>query len=276
MTGRFGKGLKPSTRQKVQHRLGAHTHPQIAAALAAGPKGAADLTPCQRMDQGQTGTCHAHSLSGAIWTSFNAAGKALAFIPSPRLIASCTYADVRSASIPAGAPLPPLTDDGAELQDDADAVKTWGIAPIQSPTSDGRFSDVENDPPDNTFPEPDPTQMQIGGQDLITGEYAISVDSNAPNVVASSLDSGYPVWVGFLVDQAFEDLGASSIAQAPIGSGLGGHAVYLSGYRTNALGKLEFRLENSWGSGWALNGSVWCSEAWLMACWDLWPCPVAS
>lgn len=275
---RYGKGLKRSTPAKVAHRLGAHLHPRIAAALAAGPRGSADLTPCQRLDQGQTGTCHAHSCAAAIWTAFQAAGKPMSFVPSPRTIASCTYADTRALSTPQGQPLPPLTDDGAELQDDANAVKTWGVAPIQAPTTDGRFSDCENDPPDNVFPEPDPTQLQIGAADLISGEYAANVDATLPNVVAASLDAGIPVWIGFFVDSAFENLGPNDIAQPPNTSDPngGGHAVYLSGYRTNSAGQIEVRLQNSWGPNWADNGAVWCSTAWLLAVWDAFPMAVTA
>lgn len=275
----YGRGLKPSTPSKVAHRLGAHLHADIAAALAAGPRGAARLVPCQRMDQGQTGTCHAHSGAASVWTAFNAKGKPLAFVPSPRIIASCTYADVRTATLPAGQTnLPLLTDDGAELQDDANAMKTWGIAPILDPTTDGRFSDCENDPADNTFPEPDTAQLQIAGKDLIDGEYMIPVDNSAPKTVAACLDAGVPVWVGFYVDSAFENLGPNDVAAAPNmndPSG-GGHAVYLSGYRTNAAGKFEYRMENSWGSGWADGGACWVSTAWLLVCWNLWPMAVAS
>jgi papain like protease len=275
---RFSRGLKRTTPSKVAHRLKAHLHPAIAAALRTGPRGSAQLTPCPRMDQGATGTCHAHSCGAAIYTAFTAAGKGLSFVPSPRMIASCTYADVRASSLAPGANLPPLTDDGAELQDDATAVANWGVAPIQSPTSDGRYSDVENDPPNNIFPEPDPMQLQMGAQDLISGEYSIAVDKNAPLTVAASLDSNIPVWVGFVVDSAFENLGQYDVAQAPNTNDQngGGHAVYLSGYRTSSGGSLEFRLENSWGSGWGDSGAVWCSTAWLLATWDLFPMTVVS
>lgn len=273
----FAKGLKPSTPSKVAHRLGAHLHPEIAAALAAGPKGSANLTPCQRMDQGQSGTCHSHSCAASIWTAQNAKGNAT-IIASPLLMASTTYADVQRSTAPAGQPMPPLQDTGAELQEAATAVAKWGIAPIHAPTADGRFSDVPNDPPDNSFPEPDIEQLQIAGTDLISGEYQIAIDSSAPKMVAASLDAAIPVWVGFYCDSAFEALGANDIAPAPNlnDPNGGGHAVYLSAYRAAADGSFEYLLQNSWGSNWASNGAVWCSTAWLMACWNLWPMAVVA
>jgi hypothetical protein len=242
---------------------------------AATPIGHAELEPCPRLDQGQSGTCHAHSAAGVIWTAYQAAGRAMAWIPSPREIAACTYADVRSAATGPGMSLPKLQDTGADLSDDASALATWGIAPMWPPTSDGRASDVENDPADNTFPEPDSTQLLVAGADLIAGEYQIPVDSSAPNLCALSLDAGVPIWLGFFVDSAFEQAGPSTVVGAPNQSDPsgGGHAVYLSGYRTAADGSFEFLLQNSWGGSWALNGSVWCSTAWLLATWIRWPFP---
>jgi hypothetical protein len=271
----YAKGLLRPDPAKLARRLHASLHPLLAAGGT--PRGAASLTPCQRLDQGQTGTCHAHSAAAAIWTALNSAGKPVAFIPSPRLIAATTYADVRAASTPVGEPLPPLQDTGADLSDDATALAKWGVAPFaESSTSDGRFSDVENDPPDNVFPEPDVAQLQIAGADLIAGEYSIPVDSGAPNLCALALDAGLPIWLGFFVDSAFEAATASTIVGAPNQSDPsgGGHAVYLSAYRTATDGTFEFLLQNSWGDGWAMSGAVWCAQAWLLETWMLWPMAV--
>jgi hypothetical protein len=271
-----GKGLHRSTPARIAHRLGGHTHPKIAAALAAGPRGSANLTTCQRLDQGNSSTCHAHSAAAAIWTSFNAAGKPLSFVPSPLVIASTTYADLR-AKATAVPPFPKLTDDGAQLQDDADAIAMWGLAPVSAPTKDGRFSDVENYT-DGAFPEPDTSTLQVAGESLADGEYQIAVDASAHNVVAASLDVGIAVWLGVFVDSAFEQLGPNDIAQpanASDPSG-GGHALFLSGYRTAQDGSFEFLIVNSWGYGWANNGTVWASTRWLLSCWDLWPMSVVA
>lgn len=268
----FGRGLKRSSPHKIAHRLGA-SH----LGLTGTPKGSADLAPflAPRKDQGGTETCHAHSLSSSLYAAFAAAGKKLPFDPSPLLIASTTYSDLRAAAFPSG-DLPVLQDTGAELQDDANAVKQWGIAPMGAPV-EGRYSDVPNDEPGVPFPEPDVSQLQIAGSRLIGGEYSIAVDSAAPETCALALDAGIPVWLGTLVDMAFQRLGPNDIAQPANASDptAGGHAMYLSAYRTSN-GKLEFRVENSWGSGWALAGAVWVSEAWITSCWDLWPCAVAA
>jgi hypothetical protein len=263
-----GKGLFRPDATKEARRIGASLHAALRG--AAPPKGQASLTPCPRLDQGESSTCHAHSAAGAIWTACVAAGKALPWIPSPQLIASTTYADVRAATVPAGQPLPPLLDTGADLSDDAAALARWGIAPIGPPIPGrGGLSDVPDDPPSNVFPEVDPSRLVLAGADLISGDYSIPVDANAPTLCAQALDAGIPIWLATGVDTDFENLGPSAIAQ-PAAPGSDGHALYLSAYRTASDHSFEWLVQNSWGSDWAADGAVWASQAWLEACWMLW------
>ena len=271
-----GKGLKRSHQARSAHRLGATQHPAIAAALKAGIRGTGQLTPCPRIDQGQTSCCHACSAAAVCWVARNAAGKPLPFVPSQVEIASATYADVRAASTPVGLPLPPLTDDGAELQDDATAMQRWGVCPMAA--EQGRYCDIPNDVPGTPFPEPVVAEIQAAASYIVAGEYQIDIDDQAPNTVAACIDASSPVWLGTFVDTAFEELRADEIAGVPdtTDPNGGGHALYISGYRTNAAGELEFRVENSWGSGWCDNGACWASTAWLTACWNLWPFAVTS
>jgi hypothetical protein len=200
-------------------------------------------------------------------------GRPIAFVPSPLLIASTTYADVRSRSAPEGAPLPVLQDTGAELQDDADAVARWGVGPI-GPDIGGRYSDCPDDQ-EPLFPEPTVVDLLVAGAELVGGEYAITMDGNAPATVAASLDAGVPVWVGGLVGQAYEQLGPSDIAQPTSVDDTtgGGHAQLITAYRT-AGSALEFLVVNSWGPYWAFNGTVWASSDWVSALWTAWPLTV--
>jgi hypothetical protein len=274
-----GKGLKRSHSARVAHRLGAAQHPDIAAILKAGILGHADLSQFlpPRLDQGQTSTCHAHSMAAGLYTAFAAKGPhvppLMTFVPSPFLIAATTYADVRARSIPVGEPLPPLVDGGAELQDDADAVAKWGVAPM-GPQVEGRNSDCPS-AQEPAFPEPDVPQLLQAGQRLVGGEYAIPIDSGAPETIAASLDAGIPVWVGGLVGQAYESLGPNDIAQPTPDSDTtaGGHAQLLAAYRTTGA-ELQFLVVNSWGDVWALNGTVWASQDWVGALWNAWPMTV--
>lgn len=274
---RFGKGLKPNTPHKVAHRLAAHLHPEIAKALRAGPRGSAMLEACETMDQNGSNTCHAHSAAGAIWTAFHAKSKTLPFVPSPLDIASTTYANQRRAVTPPGQSLPPLMDVGAELQDDASALAEWSAGPMRSPTADGRVSDVPSLQNGQPFPEPDPGRLQVAGQRLFDGEYAVVVDHTAELVVAAALDANIPVWEGGIVDSAYENDAPDVVRPAPNENDpdAGGHAQYIYGYRTNAAGYLEFIYKNSWGD-WMLNGSVWVSTGFVRSRWALWPMAVAS
>lgn len=271
-----GKGLHRTPDAKKAHRLGANLHPLIATALAAGIKGAGMLAIWGVLNQGGSQTCAEHSDVGAVWATLTAQGKAPAFIGSPRTLASCVYGDLRAAATPAGQTLPLLTDGGCDLQDTATALAKWGLAPMQAPTSDGRNSDVENDPSDNTFPEPDPQRVVLAGQDLCPGEYSVPVDQDAARTVAACIDAGIAVHVGGFIDTAYENLTASQVAQPandtdPNG---GGHAQYVYGYRTAADGSLEFRVANSWGADWCDGGSCWVSTAWLLSMWEIFPVAV--
>lgn len=229
-----------------------------------------------------TGTCHAHSGVAVTTCALNAKNRGLPFNPSPLLLASLTYADVRAATTPPGQPLQPLQDTGADLSDDATALATWGIGPIGA-LIPGRYSDVPDDYPGVPFPEPpEPggpgSELVVAGSNLIAGEYQIPVDSDAPMLAATALDANIPLWVGFYCDSAFENLSPSGVAGAPNENDPrgGGHAGYISAYRTAANGSYEFRVENSWGSDWCLNGACWASSAWLRACWTIWPFAVKT
>lgn len=265
MTGIYAKGLHRPDPSKLSRRLHARGLLDYAANLPP----SASLVPAPRLAQ-RNGTCHAHSAAGAIWCALNASGKQLPWVPSPKLIASCTYADVQGPADGRGG----LQDTGADLSDDATALATWGIGPM----SEADLAQGTDEPAlaeGDAYPEPSTSELVIAGSNLIAGEYAIPVDAHASYACALAITQGYPIWVGFEVDEAFEQLGPNDVAQAPVaGKGLGGHAVYLSAFRTAADGTREWRLENSWGTGWADGGAVWCSDAWLMATWMLWPMAV--
>lgn len=271
-----GKGLLPSTPEKVSHRLGAEMHPNIGTALSS-LRGSADLSKYlpERLDQGRTETCHAHSLAVGLYCAFGSLGKPITFTPSPLIIASTTYADVRSANTPLDQPLPVLQDTGAELQDDANAVARWGIGPI-GPDVEGRRSDCPSTQEPN-FPEPDVSGLLIAGSDLVGGEYSITIDGNTPAVIAASLDSGIPVWVGGLVGQSYENISSNDVAQpTPLDdTTAGGHAQLIVGYRT-AGSSLEFLVVNSWGNYWGFNGTIWASSEWVSALWAAWPLTVKT
>lgn len=274
-------GLLPSTPGKIAHRRPAQEHTRILAARATGPSTGHELEGCPILQQRNSGTCHAHSAAGARWTAQKAANKPLLWVPSPLLIASLTYADTQRSG---PAPMtndggwPALLDLGAELQDGSNAIKLWGVGPI-GPSPDGELGDVPNDPPDgsNTFPEPEFGALEKSGETPGDAEYSIDMSSaDLVDMTAATLDANMPIRTGFFCDPAFQQLGPSDVAQAPnTTAGGGGHSTYLRAHRL-VNGQRQFRLSNSWGTSWCDNGECWVGEAWLRACWELWPVPAVG
>jgi hypothetical protein len=270
-----GAGARRSHPAKLARAVMAHLHPDIAALLATTLPTGCSLSAWQPpvMDQGPTGSCTAHSLAGALSTACTKAGKPIGFVPSPREGYACTRAIERAAMTMPGVALPELTDSGAELADALASSANFGVCAIEAPTSDGRYSDVE---PANVNAEPSFAQLEAAATSLVTGAYRLDLTAaNASDVAAAALVAGFPLYVGFYVDSAFENMGPSDVAGAPNESDPngGGHATYLCGYRTSASGAREFRLQNSWGD-WCDGGSCWVSVAWLRAAWEMWVCDV--
>lgn len=270
-------GLLPSTPGKIAHRKPAQQHTRILAARATGPSTGHELEACPILQQRNSGTCHAHSAAAARWVAQKAANKPLLWVPSPLLIASVTYADTQRAGQSPDVGWAALLDLGAELQDGATAIRTWGIGPI-GVSPDGELGDVPNDPPDNSFPEPDVGALQASGETQGDAEY--SIDMNSADVVdmaAAVIDAGMPIRTGFFADSAFMQLGPNDVAAAPNTADPrgGGHSTYLRGHKL-VNGSRQFRLTNSWGTSWCDRGETWAGEAWLRACWALWPVPAVS
>ena len=273
--GRFAKGCKRDHILKIANKLAGRTQPEIATALAADLPPSADLSGFSPpiLDQNSTGSCTAHSVSGATYTALAAARRPLSFIPSPREIYAATRALERSSVTPVGAPLAALSDGGAQLADVAQAIGRYGVKPIAAPSPQGFNSDVD---PSNVNDDPDLEGLELSGTFLVAGEYLIdSSASDVSDVVAAAIASGLPVWTAFFCDTAFEDLKPGQVAGVPNygDSEGGGHAVYLSGY-SGPKGTRVFTLTNSWGPDWCDKGRCLVSEAWLAATWSLYPMAV--
>lgn len=269
------------SRRDPAHRrtqLNAKLHPLVGAMLfgAALPK-SADLTSfCPPVfDQGASGSCTAHSLSGGLVTSTGAQKQPLGFVPSPCGIYACERS-LERAQVRAAGPLPPLEDSGAMLADGISAVQGFGVMPYQGPTPDGRISDVwtaqdTSAAPANVNAEPDLMGLEEAATKLIVGSHRIvETGPDVASVTAATIAAGFAVWLGFFADSAFESLKPGEIASLPNESDPngGGHAVYLVGFDTRADGSLVYTLRNSWSSGWCSGGMCLVGEQWLEAVWD--------
>jgi hypothetical protein len=262
----YGKGLHPPDPAKCAHRLHASKHPLLASGT---PRDAWELVACPQLNQRKTSLCHVFSGVAAVWTALKAAGKGLPFVPSPRLLGSCVYADRRAAENPVG-PLPKLQDTGADLSEDAASLLRWGLAPMVPTRTDDGLSDVDDTTANGTFPESDTSLLQVAGNTLIDGEYQIPIDSNAVDLCALAIDSGFPIWFGGPVNGLYEGLGPSDTATAACTVNGSGHAQYLRAHRKVA-GKRQFQIKGSWGYSFADNGEVWADESFVLSQWSLWP-----
>lgn len=74
--------------------------------------------------------------------------------------------------------------------------------------------------------------------------------------IKSQLNAGFPIVIGMMVDDGFEQLGHNQIYYGPSGKEKGGHAMVVVGYDDN---KKAYKLFNSWGTNWGTNGFGWVS-----------------
>lgn len=79
--------------------------------------------------------------------------------------------------------------------------------------------------------------------------------------VATAIAGGSLVQWGTMLDQAFADIGAAYVWPGVRGPSIGGHAMYLHGFRrVPSTGRFQFSSRSSWSSGYADNGSAWVDE----------------
>lgn len=99
----------------------------------------------------------------------------------------------------------------------------------------------------------------------IEGYYAIkSTGSARADDVEAALRLGHPVIVSVQVGQAFADFdGTGDVVWNPPSRPIGRHAMVVVGVRWDSLGRRQFKLRNSWGTGWGEQGYAWATEAWV-------------
>ena len=253
--GRPPPGYRPSKPHKLAARTPAHLDPKIAAALAVPLPANIDLSVHPAYDQGQTSSCTAHALM-----------KCVEIVTAWRGSMRCLYAQ-------AGAIEGDTADDGREPLDCMQAIAAQGVAPYAGPTPDGRVSDVT---PENATQPVSPAEATAADTNRINlGSASIDPKSdNLSDLVVASLAVKAPIYLGTLVDYAFEELQGQTVAQPtpPTEPDAGGHALTLCGVRTMPDGSRQFRVENSWGESWDEAGECWATLAWVAACSELHPC----
>jgi len=209
------------------------------------------------LDQGQQGSCTGHGVGEAIWGAQNrlrvTAGQSPVERPSPawlyyvaRVLDGDAAEDVGSS--------PSSVLHGAE------ALGFVSNAQLS-------YSDSVLEPPHDRIPE---LERLAYDQKLLTGTARItSTGTQRVRDIQTALAAGYLVTFGTDVDDAFEALGPTDVWPGVTGTVLGGHCMCLTGYRT-VSGRVQFRVRNSWGSGWCDGGSCWFDQGAIAGCDDIW------
>lgn len=118
------------------------------------------------------------------------------------------------------------------------------------------------------------------GQKLsIAGWYTLDdVGDLRVRSIMSALAQGYPVggaWrvsKGFVNESAFGPDGIKSAVYDHEGDRTewaGNHAMAIVGYDVEENGEVYFRVQNSWGKGFADRGHFWAKREWIDEAWDL-------
>lgn len=222
-------GWHPSTRPSL--------HPRYAmpAYHAAGHLPASvDLTPeCPPVyDQGQLGSCTANALGALFQFLLMKLGRP-SFVPSRLMIYWGERAIEGTKDQDAGA----NGDDGVTF------LQTKGVCPESTwPYDPSKFTEI---PPPIAWAQA--TQHKIGEP--------MTIDNTNLDEIRSCLASGYPIAFGFVAYPELESEKVATTGLLPMPtkgeSPIGGHEVLMVGYDDATQ---LFKIRNSWGPGWGLNG----------------------
>lgn len=105
-----------------------------------------------------------------------------------------------------------------------------------------------------------------GNDNTITEFYQIAATGTERiNQIELALRAMHPVIFGTRVGSEFQNYygGEDKVFGIP-SDDVGGHAMLVTGIRTNPSGNKEFYVRNSWGAGWGKQGHVWISADYLM------------
>jgi len=134
--------------------------------------------------------------------------------------------------------------------------------------------------PEETWPydvekfreDPGLEARNIASDNRLDSFYAInSTGKDRLNDIDLAINANHPVAFGTTVGSNFRNPSPDDVIDTPSDS-IGGHAMSIVGRRRRANGKREYLWLNHWSSEWALNGTVWVTEEYVMSSKtnDLW------
>lgn len=209
--------------------------------------------PADAFDQGDTGSCTGHGVSGAIVTAFAATGTPLSFTPSPEDLYKGGREMTRGRG-PDGR-LPPLVDEGASPSAVVAFANTFGVRPMRR--LPGRNSDAD---PATINEDQNLAELKKDAETIVVGDYAIfgsreevqaqirqAITNGIPVCVA--VPGGSAAWQGYKAGQVLGATGAPN-----------DHYVFIYGYEQQVDGTYVYLIRNSW-NGWGDRGNARASEA---------------
>jgi len=192
------------------------------------------------LDQGATSSCVAHAFIAGIHIAETRAG--LPFVSCSRLFA---YYNARKAMGPGM-----VTDSGTYLRTCAQGLTSIGV-PDESHWPFSEFTLTVNRRPD--FDAVRWAHPRAGGK--FVKIYTAGVQRL--DAIKTSLFAGHAVAFGTAVRESFLDNNASAHIVKDTSPVVGGHAMLIIGWKTDAHGVTWFRVLNSWGEPWRDRGRCW-------------------
>lgn len=213
-----------------------------------------------RWDQGGTSSCTGHGFAGAITTTFSAHNLPLSSPAWPRGIYDLGRIVDR---VRVNGVLPPLKDEGAFPNSVVRGIGEWGIS-LEEDEDGGKTAtspDYTSNLESHINDDPQLVELENASERLMKGFNSISsTDLNKVDQLCLAISTGHApmgaVDAGSDAFQGFRGDGVLGFTGA-----VPDHWIFFAAYRTNAQGKKEFLLINSWGlGGWTPDGTAWCSE----------------
>jgi C1A family cysteine protease len=118
--------------------------------------------------------------------------------------------------------------------------------------------------PNEVFTQPTLEAYREANDNTITDFYQITVTGTERlNQIELAIRANHPIIFGTRVGSEFQSYNGEDKVFGIPSDDIGGHAMIITGIRTNTSGQKEFYVRNSWGN-WGQQGHFWFSADYVM------------